>query len=226
MFPGDYQFTAEFAPSGEPRIAQIAAFLHLLETGFAIDDWGDDHPKNGVTLESVRSAYLTAAKERKHPDLNTPLVRTFGTTDLRLRAIVCSGAKPVQGAFDDSVNLMFDGDWRKPDPKLFLDIIATWGAFQAQLIRCKGQREIEPQERIHRFGRYKPAALFGLDFFAERALTNLGGREYVLKTPAHRVSEYLNGVLIELVPGYYFNYENPEHHRIQQEAMRYLEIDR
>ncbi len=52
---------------------------------------------------------------------------------------------------------------------------------------------------------------------------SIGGIDYCLKAPAWKVERFCEGVLIRLVPGL-FDPTNPEHLKIQRQAMKYLKL--
>lgn len=221
-FPNDYQLYARTHCTGEPQIDKIVRLLALLQEAFGLLDWGDDRPT--ITRDFV-SAQLAKAARRRRPDLNTPLGVTIASANVDVRIMIDTGALPLTPTDADAYNILFNGDFKKPDPKYWLQVIGLLRPYKVRLAHCENGFVVEPQERIHRYGPLKPAACFGLDYYTEPVLTNLGGKAHVLATPAHRTSEFLDGVLIELVPGFYLDPANPEHLDIQRRAMHHLGID-
>jgi hypothetical protein len=222
FFPNDYQFYAETACNGEPQVDKTVRLLALLQEAFELPDWGK-HP-SPIPYSYVASHFEEKAKLRR-PDLNTPLGITIASPDAEVRVMIDTGAKPLDSTDADAFNILLNGDFKKPDPKFWLQAIELLRPFEARLAHCKNKNQVEVQERIHRNYPRKPSACLGLDYYAAPIVANLGGKAHVLNTPAHRTSEFLDGVLIELVPGYYFDPNNPEHLEIQRQAMRHLGID-
>lgn len=224
MFPNDYNFYVRVTPAGDTRIPQVTQFLNLLREAFEFEDWDERCP--GQVTEDFVDAELNKNWTEKEKRRNLPAGLAIASDGLNVRVMLTTGERPAPRAVGDSFNVMFNGDFRKPEPRYWLKAIELLLPYRADLSFTANKFEIGPQERMHRFGPYKPAACFGLDYYTEPVLTNLGGRSHVLKTPAHCVTEFCDGVLIELVSGYYFDPKNPAHREIQVAAMRHLGIDK
>lgn len=221
FFPDDYQFFANTHCTGEPQVDVIVRLLALLQEAFGIDEWASSTP---ITKDYVAER-IAANMRGKRRDLNLPASFAMATPEAEVRVLIATGSQPLTPTNADAFNILFNGDFKKPDPKFWMRAIELLRPFKARLAHCKNKNQVELQERIHRNYPGKPAACFGLDYYAAPIVANLGGVAHVLKTPSHRVSEFLDGVLIELVPGYYFDPNNPQHLEVQRRAMRHLGID-
>lgn len=223
FFPNDYQFYVESHCTGEPQIDLIVRLLALLQEAFELEQWASVAP-TPVTDSFVRSQ-VERSYRRTGRDLNMPACLSMLSPNADVRVLITTGAKPLTPTDADSFNILFNGDFKKPDPKYWSQAIELLRPFTAWLAQSKNKNSTATIDRIHRYLRTKPAGCFGLDYYTEPILTNLGGKAHVLATPAHRTSEFLDGVLIELVPGYYLDPNNPEHLTIQAAAMHHLGID-
>lgn len=222
FFENDYQFLARSACTGEPQIDVIFRLLELLDEAFSPLDWGS-YPLP-ITREFVAER-IDARLKRRRADLNLPVSFSASSANLDVRIMINTGARPLIPTDADGFNILFNGDFKQPEPKYWLQVVELLRPFMARIGHCKNKNQVEGQERIHRNYPRKPSGCFGLDYFAAPVVANLGGKAHVLKTPAHRTSEFLDGVLIELVPGFYLDPNNPEHLRVQAAAMRHLGID-
>jgi hypothetical protein len=221
FFPNDYQFFANTLCNGEPQVDKIVRLLTLLQEAFGVEEWAAPTP---ITKEYVADR-IAANMRSKRRDLNLPASFAMATPEAEVRVLIATGSQPLDSTDADAFNILLNGDFKKPDPKFWLQAIELLRPFEARLAHCKNKNQVEVQERIHRNYPRKPSACLGLDYYAAPIVANLGGKAHVLNTPAHRTSEFLDGVLIELVPGYYLDPNNPEHLEIQRQAMRHLGID-
>lgn len=225
FFPNDYQFLANSRCTGEPQVDTIVRLSALLREAFELKEWTSAMP-TPLTREYVAQEIESSRKQvRRRPDSNAAMTFAMASANAELRVIINTGSRPLTPTDADAFNILFNGDFKKPDPKYWLQILELLQPFMAEVGYCKNKSRVETMDRIHRNLLSRPSALLGLGYFTERVLTKLGGKAHVLKTPAHRTREFLDGVLIELVPGYYLDPNNPEHLKIQDAAMRHMGID-
>jgi hypothetical protein len=211
FFPNDFQFYAETVCKGQQQVDVIVRLLALLQKAFGLECWTQSTP-TPVTADFVALEIEKSLRRTNRPNLNLPASFSIASLHADIRVLINTRIRAMT-------------DFKKPEPRYWLQVIELLRPFTADLANCKNRPQVEPQDRIHRYGRNKPAACFGLEYYTEPLLANLGGKSHVLNTPAHRTSEFLDGVLIELVPGYYLDPQNPAHLEIQRRAMRHLGID-
>ena len=117
------------------------------------------------------------------------------------------------------------GEGRKvPDLSYFERSIQILKPFEAFLSEFDNEDALDSYDRQQAIPKFdKPALIRGFHYLDEGMARSIGGIDYCLKAPAWKVERFCEGVLIRLVPGL-FDPENPEHLKIQRQAMKYFKL--
>jgi hypothetical protein len=117
------------------------------------------------------------------------------------------------------------GEGRKvPDLSYFEKSIEILRPFEAFLSEFNNEISLDWYDRQQAIPKFdKPAIIRGFHYLDKGMARSIGGIDHCLKAPAWKVERFCEGVLIRLVPGL-FDPENPEHLKIQRQAMKYFKL--
>jgi hypothetical protein len=143
--------------------------------------------------------------------------------DNTVRFEIHTGTHPDE-IFIDAYNISIGDGKKVPDLSYFEKSIEIFRPFEAFLSEFNNEDDLDAYDRQQAIPKFdKPAIIRGFHYLDEGMARSIGGIDYCLKVPAWKVERFCEGVLIRLVPGL-FDPENPEHLKIQRQAMKYFKL--
>lgn len=222
-----YSLGQRCKPRGDFRVAEIIDFLTLMKAAFRFSVLYDKRNKPVNLIPSEFHNLFLRKIDRTFPSIGVnvdffsipPRMRDSNT----VRFEIHTGTHPDE-IFIDAYNISI-GDGRKvPDLSYFERSIQILKPFESFLSEFDNEDDLDSygrQQAIPKFD--KPAIIRGFHYLDEGMARSIGGIDYCLKAPAWKVERFCEGVLIRLVPGL-FDPENPEHLKIQKQAMNYFKL--
>ncbi len=220
-----YMFRQWCRPRGDFRVNEMVEFLGLLQAAF---QWPAlyDH-RNRIVDPTPEAIHQRCVKEtdRVFPSLGASLSLYSippRKRDDRTRVIeIRTGVQPGERS-NDRYNVSLGDGSDVSDLVPFLRSITIFRPFEAFIQEDENEYRLDAYDRQNATpGFVVPAIIRGFHYLDEGMADSIGGIDHCLKAPAWDVQEFCEGVLIRLVPGL-FDPENPEHLRIQTQAMEYF----
>jgi hypothetical protein len=222
-----YSFNQGCRPRGDYRIDEIIEYFELMKEAFRFPVLYD---KNNKPVE-VTAGVLHKAFERKinkeFPSIGVnvdffsipPVKRDVNT----VRFEIHTGTHPDE-IFIDSYDISIGYSRKVPDFDYFEKSIEIFRPFEAYISEFKNESALDAYNRQQAIPKFdKPAIIRGFHYLDKDMARSIGGIKYCLNAPAWQVKRFCEGVLIELVPGP-FDSTNPEHLKIQEDAMAYFNL--
>lgn len=222
-----YIFRQRCRPRGDFRINEILRFLHIVHAAFKFPAVYDG---KGKPVELTVQALERIVKREVHKifpsigatfDLFTIPPKKWDKNTVRIE--IHTGTQPGE-VFVDAYDIDLSERRKVPAFEYLKTSIGIFKPFEAFLAEDANETRLDAYNRqqiIHKFD--KPAIIRGFHYLDEFMIRSIGGINYCLKASVWRVERFCEGVLIQLIPGL-FDSENPEHLRIQQEAMKYFRL--
>lgn len=222
-----YIFRQGCRPRGDFRVPEVIQFLRLVREAFRCADL---YESNGRPLDLTESALHNIFKketDRIFPSVGATVdfftIPPSKRDDNTVRIEIHTGTQPDK-IFIDTFDIAIGDEKRVPDFDYLEKFIKIFKPFEAYLSEGENEYRLKAYSRQQAIPKFdKPAIIRGFHYLDEGTARSIGGIEYCLNAPAWRVRRFCEGVLIELVP-VPFDFTNPEHLRIQEEAMTYFNI--
>jgi hypothetical protein len=214
-------------PRGDFRIPEIIEYLSLMKEAFQIPELYDKRdkpvPLTPADLKSIFQKNLS-----KHFPSIGATVDFFSLPprkrdDNTVRFEFHTGTHTDE-IFIDSYDISIGEPKKVPDLSYFERTIQILRPFEAFLSEFDNEVALDYYDRQQAIPKFdKPAIIRGFHYLDEGMARSIGGIDYCLKAPAWKVERFCEGVLIRLVPGL-FDPDNPEHLKIQRQAMKYFKL--
>jgi hypothetical protein len=214
-------------PRGDFRIEEIIDFLNLMKKAFRFSVLYDKRDRP-VQLAPPDLHSMFQKNINKHfPDVGAdvdffsipPGIRDRNT----VRFEIHTGTHPDK-IFIDFYDISIGERRQVPDLSYFEKSIEILKPFEAFLSEFSNEIALDWYDRQQAIPKFdKPAIIRGFHYLDEGMARSIGGINHCLKAPVWKVERFCEGVLIHLVPGL-FDPENPDHLKIQKQAMKYFEL--
>jgi hypothetical protein len=222
-----YSLSQNCRPRGDFRIKEIIEFLNLMKQAFRFQVLYDKNGKPVALTASVLQNIFLKVINKRSPGVGV-VVDFFsippGNRDNNtIRFEFHTGTHPDK-VFIDTYDISIGETRKVPDLSYFQRSIETFEPFEAYVSEFKNENDLNAYDRQQAIPKFdKPAIIRGFHYLDEGMARSIGGIDHCLKAPAWKVERFCEGVLIHLVPGL-FDPENPEHLKIQKQAMKYFEL--
>ncbi len=222
-----YSFSQNCRPRGDFRIDEILEYFDLMKEAFRCPEiYGSNSKALELSRENLERIFRKKI-DKLFPGIGVDVdwftIPPRNRDDNTVRFEIHTGAHPEK-IFIDTYDISIGEAKKVPDLSYFEKSIQIFEPFEAYLSEFKNEAHwdwYDRQQEIENFDR--PAIIRGFHYMDESLIRNIGGMKHCLKAPAWKVERFCKGVLIELVPGL-FDHENPEHLKIQEEAMEHFGI--
>jgi hypothetical protein len=222
-----YSLGQRCKPRGDFRVAEIIDFLTLMKAAFRFSVLYDKRNKPVNLIPSDLHKIFQQKIDKIFPSIGVnvdffsipPRMRDRNT----VRFEIHTGTHPDE-IFIDFYNISIGEERKVPDLSYFeksIEILKPFEAFLSEFDNEDALDSYDRQQDIPKFD--KPAIIRGFHYLDEGMARSIGGINHCLKAPAWKVERFCDGVLIRLVPGL-FDPENPEHLKIQRQAMKYFKL--
>jgi hypothetical protein len=214
-------------PRGDFRVAEIVDFLTLMKEAFRIPELYDKRNRPvPLTPSDLQNMFLRKI-DKTFPGIGVNVdffsIPPRKRDDNTVRFEIHTGTRPDE-IFIDFYDISIGEARQVPDLSYFEKSIQILKPFEAFLSEFDNEDALDSYDRQQAIPKFdKPALIRGFHYLDEGMARSIGGIDYCLKTPAWKVERFCEGVLIRLVPGL-FDPENPEHLKIQKQAMKYFKI--
>ncbi len=219
-----YMFRQWCRPGGDFRVRDVTEFLGLIMDTFGWPALYDSRSKVvDLTREALHDRFVKET-DRLFPRIGATL--SFYSVpprrrDDNTRCIDIHAGTQAGERFNDTYSVSLGDGSMVRDFVPFMKSITIFRPFEAFLEEAENEYRLDSHNRLQVFGFTQPAIIRGFHYLDEGMADSIGGIDHCLKAPAWDVQRFCEGVLIRLVPGL-FDPENPEHLRIQMEAMEYF----
>ncbi|MEW6350871.1 MAG: hypothetical protein AB1646_17575 [Thermodesulfobacteriota bacterium] len=220
-----YMFRQRCRARGDFRVNEIREFLSLLKAAFHWPAVYDSRSKVVDLSEKALRETLVKKTDKLFPGIGAslsffsipPRDRDDNTRFVEIHTGTQSGER-----FNDTYSVSLGDGSDVSDLVPFLGSITIFRPFEAFIQEDENEYRLDAYDRQNATpGFVVPAIIRGFHYLDEEMADSIGGIEYCLEAPAWDVQEFCEGVLIRLVPGL-FDPDNPEHLRIQMQAMEYF----
>jgi hypothetical protein len=222
-----YSFGQQCRPRGDFRVAEIIDFLTLMKEAFRISELYDKRNRAVRLTPSDLHKIFQKKIDKIFPGIGINVdffsIPPGKRDDNTVRFEIHTGTHPDK-IFIDSYDISIGEATSVPDLSYFeksIEILKPFEAFLSEFDNEDALDWYDRQQAIPKFD--KPALIRGFHYLDEGMASSIGGIDYCLKAPAWKVERFCEGVLIRLVPGL-FDPENPEHLKIQRQAMKYFKL--
>jgi hypothetical protein len=220
-----YSFDQRCRPCGDFRIDEMIEFFALMKEAFRFPELYDQHSKPVPLQSSVLQSIFSKSLSKVFPSVGSEVaffsIPPRSRDDKTVRFDMHAGTGSDENVIDQ-FNIEIGERSRVPDLSYFERSIEIFHPFEAYLSEDNNEFDLNSYDREQaQPGFTKPVIIRGFHYLDKTLAQALGGIAYCLKTPAWHVERFCDGVLIELFPGPLDN-TNPEHLRIQEEAMAYF----
>jgi hypothetical protein len=214
-------------PRGDFRTKEIIRFLNLMKRAFRFQVLFDRRDKPVALSTSILETAFQKVVNKRSPGVGVDVVFFSIPPSKRdnntVRFEIHTGTHPEK-IFVDSYDISIGDAKKVPDLSCFEKSIQILRPFEAFLSEFNNEIALDWYDRQQAIPRFdKPAIIRGFHYLDEDMARSIGGIDYCLKAPAWKVERFCEGVLIQLVPGL-FDPENPEHLKIQRQAMKYFKL--
>ncbi|MBM4328495.1 MAG: hypothetical protein FJ118_15190 [Deltaproteobacteria bacterium] len=222
-----YVFRQLCRPRGDFRIDEVIDFLHLIKEAFRCPVLYDSRDRPVDLTGSGLQKIFEKKTDKLFPSIGATLdfftIQPRKRDDNTVRIEIHTGTQPDE-IFVDTYDLSIGERSKLPDFDYFEKCIEIFRPFEACLEETENEYKLDAYDRQQAIPKFdRPAIIRGFHYLDEGMARSIGGIDYCLKAPAWHVERFCEGVLIELVPGP-FDTDNPEHLKIQKEAMEYFDL--
>jgi hypothetical protein len=222
-----YTLRQRCRPRGDFRILEIIKFLILMKEAFRIPEFYDKRNKSLKLVPSDLQTMFQRKVDKRFPDIGVNVdffsIPPRNRDDNTVRFEITTGNHPDK-IFIDAYNIGIGEAKKVPDLSYFERSIQILKPFEAFLSEFDNEDKLDSYDRQQAIPKFdKPALIRGFHYLDEGMAHSIGGIDYCLKVPGWKVERFCEGVLIRLVPGL-FDPENPEHLKIQEQAMKYFKL--
>jgi hypothetical protein len=222
-----YSLSQRCRPRGDFRIAEVIDFLTLMKEAFRIRELYNKWNKPVRMTPSDLHNIFKKNVSKHFPDVGTDVDFFSIPPDKRdndtVRFEIHTGTQPKE-IFIDFYDISIGESRKVPDLSYFEKSIQILKPFEAFLSEFDNEDALDSYDRQQANPEFdKPAIMRGFHYLDEGMARSIGGIDRCLKAPAWKVERFCEGVLIRLVPGL-FDPENPEHLKIQRQAMKYFKL--
>lgn len=222
-----YYFCQNCRPRGDFRIGEILEYLDLMKGAFRCPVIYDKNSRAlELTSENLKRIFKKKI-DKLFPGIGVNVdffsIPPSNRNDDTVRFEIHTGTHPDE-IFIDTYDISIGEARKVPDLTYFEKSVEIFEPFEAYMAEFENESVLDAynrQQEIENFDR--PAIIRGFHYMDQTLIRSLGGMKHCLKTPAWHVGRFFKGVLIELIPGL-FDSGNPEHLKIQQEAMEHFQI--
>jgi hypothetical protein len=224
---GSYTLRQRCRPKGNFRIAELIEFLTLMKEAFRISRLYDKSNKPVRLTPSDLNNIFQRKLGKRFPSIGADVdffsIPPGNRDDNTVRFEIHTGTHADE-AFIDTYDIVIGEDRKVPDLSYFEKSIEIFRPFEAFLSEFDNEDALDSYDRQQAIPKFdKPAIIRGFHYLDEGMARSIGGIDHCLKAPAWKVERFCEGVLIRLVPGL-FDPENPEHLKIQRQAMKYFKL--
>lgn len=224
---GSYTLRQRCRPRGDFRIREVIDFLTLMKEAFRIPGVYDKRNKPIKLIPSVLQHIFQKKIDKIFLGIGVNVdffsIPPDKRDDDTVRIEIHTGTHQDE-IFIDTYNIAIGETKKVPDLSYFERSIEILRPFEAFLSEFDNENDLDSYDRQQAIPKFdKPAIIRGFHYLDEGMARSIGGIDYCLKAPAWKVERFCKGVLIRLVPGL-FDPENPEHLKIQQQAMKYFKL--
>ncbi len=221
-----YLFSQNCRPRGDFRIDEILEYFDLMKEAFRCSEiYGSNSKPLELTRENLERIFRKKI-DKLFPGIGVNVdwfsIPPRKRDDNTVRFEIHTGTFPDE-VFIDTYDISIGEAKKVPDLSYFEKSIQIFEPFEAYLGESENEYALDSYNRQQEIPFDRPAIIRGFHYMDESLIRNIGGMKHCLKAPAWKVERFCKGVLIELVPGL-FDHENPEHLKIQQEAMEHFGI--
>jgi hypothetical protein len=214
-------------PKGDFGIPEIIKFLNLMKQAFRISELYDKRNRPAHLMPSDLNSRFQKISKKVLPgcgiDIDFFSIPPRNRDDNTVRFEITTGNHPDK-IFIDAYNISIGDASKVPDLSYFEKSIQILKPFEAFLSEFDNEVALDSYDRQQAIPEFdKPALIRGFHYLDEGMARSIGGIDHCLKAPAWKVERFCEGVLIRLVPGL-FDPENPEHLKIQKQAMKYFKL--
>ncbi len=222
-----YIFRQRCRPRGDFRINEILQFLHIVHAAFKCPAVYDGKGRPVDLTASAVEEIVKREVDKIFPSIGAtfdlftipPKKRHKNTARIEIH----TGTQPGE-VFLDTYHIDVSEGRNVPAFEYLKTCIEIFRPFEAFLAEDANETRLDAYNRQQLIPKFdKPAIIRGFHYLDEFMARSIGGIDYCLNATAWRVERFCEGVLIQLVPGL-FDSTNPEHLRIQQEAMKYFHL--
>jgi hypothetical protein len=224
---GSYTLRQRCRPKGDFRIAELIEFLTLMKEAFRISRLYDKRNRPVRLTSSDLNNIFQRKLSKRFPSIGADVdffsIPPGNRDDDTVRFEIHTGTHSDE-IFIDTYNISIGEEKKVPDLSYFeksIEILKPFEAFLSEFDNEDALDSYDRQQAIPKFD--KPAIIRGFHYLDEGMARSIGGIDHCLKAPAWKVERFCEGVLIRLVPGL-FDPENPEHLKIQRQAMKYFKL--
>jgi hypothetical protein len=222
-----YSLWQRCRPRGDFRIAEIIDFLTLMKEAFRVPQLYDKRNRPVRLTPLDLHKILQKNMSKPFPDIGADVdffsIPPGKRDDNTVRFEIHTGTHPDK-IFIDSYDISIGEGRQVPDLSYFEKSIEILKPFEAFLSEFSNEIALDWYDRQQAIPKFdKPAVIRGFHYLDEGMARSIGGINYCLKAPAWKVERFCEGILIHLVPGL-FDPENPEHLKIQKQAMKYFKL--
>jgi hypothetical protein len=222
-----YSLSQRCRPRGDFRIAEVIDFLTLMKEAFRIPELYNKRNKP-VSLTPWDLQNIFQKNVSKHfPEIGATVdffsIPPNKRDNNTVRFEIHTGTHPKE-IFIDFYDISIGEARKVPDLSYFERSVQILKPFEAFLSEFDNEDKLDSYDRQQAIPKFdKPALIRGFHYLDEGMARSIGGIGHCLKAPAWKVERFCEGVLISLVPGL-FDPENPEHLKIQKQAMKYFKL--
>jgi hypothetical protein len=222
-----YTLRQRCRPRGDFRVAEVVDFLTLMKGAFRCPVLYDKRDKPVPLSPSDLHSIFLKKIDKTFPGIGVNVdffsIPPGKRDNNTVRFEIHTGTQPDK-IFIDAYNISIGEAAKVPDLSYFEKSIQILKPFEAFLSEFDNEDALDSYDRQQAIPKFdKPTIIRGFHYLDEGMARSIGGIDYCLKAPAWKVERFCEGVLIRLVPGL-FDPENPEHLKIQKQAMKYFKI--
>ena len=224
---GSYTLRQRCSPRGDFRIPEIIEYLTLMKEAFRVSELYDKRNKPVHLAPSNLHSIFQKKIDNRFPGIGVNVdfftIPPGKRDDNTVRFEIHTGTHPDE-IFIDTYNISIGEAQKVPDLSCFERSIQILKPFESFLSEFDNEDALDSYDRQQAIPEFdKPAIIRGFHYLDEGMARSIGGIDHCLKAPAWKVERFCDGVLIRLVPGL-FDPENPEHLKIQRQAMKYFKL--
>jgi hypothetical protein len=214
-------------PRGDFRVAEIINFLTLMKEAFRCPVLYDKRNKPVHLAPSDLHRIFLKKIDNRFPGIGVNVdffsIPPGKRDDNTVRFEIHTGTHPDE-IFIDFYDISIGEGRKVPDLSYFEKSIQILRPFEAFLSEFDNEDDLNSYDRQQAIPKFdKPAIIRGFHYLDKAMARSIGGIDHCLKAPAWKIERFCEGVLIRLVPGL-FDPENPEHLKIQRQAMKYFKL--
>jgi hypothetical protein len=223
----NYSFNQKCWPRGDLRIDELIEYFHVMKEAFRFQTLYD---KDGRPVELVSNAFREMFEKRidkRFPGIGVNLdffsIAPRNRDENTVRFEIHTGTHPDE-IFIDTYDISIGVAKKVPDFEYLRKSVKIFKPFESYLGESENEFRLNAYDRQQAASQLdKPVIIRGFHYLDESTARSIGGIEYCLRAPVWNVKRFCEGVLITLVPGL-FDTDNPEHLRIQEDAMDYFNL--